>query len=102
VAQAKVIILHGPYVSDSRIPSWISQMLPCQDANMSGFFQADTFSAAPGHVIDGGANYQYRGSDFADPNSPSSSSACRLENITASISPPAKWLVFQQPIRVHS
>ena len=46
--QAKVIIPHRPYVSDSRIPLWISQMLPCQDANMSGFFQAGMFSAAPG------------------------------------------------------
>lgn len=61
--QAKVII--GPYVSDSRIP----QMLLCQDANMSGFFQAGMFSAAPGHVIDGGENYRYRGSDFADSKS---------------------------------
>ena len=67
--QAKVIIPHRPYVSDSRIPSWISQMLPCQDANMSGFFQAGMFSAAPGHVIDGGENYRYRGSDFADSKS---------------------------------
>jgi Fibronectin type III domain len=64
--QAKVIIPHGPYASDSRTPSWISQMLPCQDANMSGFFCAGMFSAAPGHVIDGGENYQYRGSDFAN------------------------------------
>jgi hypothetical protein len=67
--QAKVVITHGPYASDSRTPEWISQMLPCQDANMSGFFQAGMFSAAPGHVIDGGENYRYRGSDFADSKS---------------------------------
>ena len=45
--QAKVVIPYGPYVSDSRNPSLISQMLPCQNANMGGFFQAGTFSAAP-------------------------------------------------------
>jgi hypothetical protein len=64
--QAKVIIPHGPYGSDSRTSSWISQMLPCQYANMSGFFYAGMFSAAPGQVIDGGENYQYRGTDFAN------------------------------------
>ena len=45
--QAKVVITHGPYASDSRTPERISQMLPCQDANMSGFFYAGMFSAAP-------------------------------------------------------
>jgi hypothetical protein len=64
--RAKIIFPHGPHVSDSRTPSWISQMLPCQDTNMSGFFFAGMFSAAPGHVIDGGENYQYRGADFAN------------------------------------
>ena len=61
--QLQFLVMHGPYVSDSRTPDHvILDQGTVIDRDLSGFFFAGLLEAAPAtaKVIDGGEVYQYR------------------------------------------
>lgn len=61
--QLQFLVMHGPYVSDSRTPDHvILDQGTVMDRDLSGFFFAGLLEAAPAtaKVIDGGEVYQYR------------------------------------------
>jgi hypothetical protein len=58
---ARIVHIHGPYISDSGTPSSVTlKQAVGRDNDLRGYFFAGMLSAAPGQVIDGGEVYQYR------------------------------------------